>query len=223
MPGINPNNLENRINRAPLQDGVMVPYPLWGPGDIFNAAAGAAVSPTGIAGISDGASAGLDDRGALTLAWQGAAATFDTLVASLRLNEAFCENEKQLLFKFDVRKLDQTGSATDNADLKLRCLIQALVPGDATARTIISAANNTVTLPAKTTTYTWSEWEMDIRALVTSTTALGYLQRGTVLVFTFTPQEAVGTDLQAELQPKAFNVRSHLHIAEDLTELEPRY
>lgn len=223
MSGINPLSLENTTNRAPLQKGVMVPYPLWGPGDIFTAGEGTAVGATGLSGLADGASAGLDGQGALTLAWQGTATTTNTLVASLRLNEAFCENEKQLIFKFDVRKLDQTGSATDNANLQLRCLIEAIVPGDATKRTVILAANNTVTLPAKTTTATYSEWEMNIRSLVTSTTVLGYFQRGTVLVFTFTPQEAVGTDLQAELRPKSFAIRSHLHVGEDLTDCLPEY
>jgi hypothetical protein len=223
MPGLNIQSLENDINRAPKRDGVMVPYPLWGPGDIFSAAGGTAVGGAGITGLSDASGAGLDERGAVTLAWQGTASTTATLVACLTLNEAFCENEKQLIFKFNVRKLDQTGSATDNANLQLRCLIQALVPGDTTARTIITAANNTVTLPAKVTTYTWSEWEMNIRTLVTGATALGYLQPGTILVFTFTPQEAVGTDLQAELQPKSFAIRSHLHVAEDLADTKPQF
>lgn len=221
--GANPLNIENTIARSKASKGIMVPYPLWGAGDFFGAADGTALSPSGLSGLADGHGAGLNSKGVATAAWQGTASTTATVIASITLDQAFCEDNKDLIFRFRVRKLDQTGSATDNADLQLRCLIQAIVPDDATTRTIIAAASNTVTLPAKTTAYSWSTWEMDLMSLVTNTTTRGYLQRGTVLVFTFTPQEAVGTDLQAELQPFAFNIRSHAHVAETLSDLEPRY
>lgn len=218
MPGTNPASLENTMNRAPLQKGVLVPLPLPGYADVYDTTAGSPAANSGAP--SDSASVIPVTSGAgWVMAWQGTATTTATLAFNYVLDEAFCENYRDVFIKHFVRKI---GSGTDNADLAIRCLIQAMVPGDTTLRTLIAAASNTKTPGAKVSTLTWEEWEMDLRALL-SATNLAYLQRGTMLRFTYSPNEAIGTDLQLEVGIKAMHARKHLHVVEDLTELEPRF
>lgn len=218
MPGTNPASLENTMNRAPLQKGVLVPIPLPGYGDVYVSASGSPAANGGAPADSESVIPVTSGAG-WVMAWQGAATTTNTLAYDYVLDEAFCENYRDMHIKHFVRKI---GSGTDNTDLAIRCLIQAMVPGDTTLRTLVAAASNIMTPTAKVTTLTWQEWEMDLRALL-SATNLAYLQRGTMLRFTYSPNEAIGTDLQLEVGLKAMHARKHLHVVEDLTELEPRF
>ncbi len=216
MPGTNPASLENAANRSPLQKGFTdtIPCP-----SIIEFVDSAGLYSQAIPSV-DGAGIEINDGGP-NFNFQGTATTTNTITVGIYLDDTFCENEKKFVWPIDVQKFDMTGSATDNTDLKIRCLVEALVPGATSLVTVIAANSNTVTLPAKTTTLAVSRWNMDILSGASSTVK-GYLKRGTYLKFTFSPHETVGTDLRAKCYPRNPVIRRHIRVA-TTANTEPRY
>lgn len=204
-------NVETYIDESIPEFGVMVPLPLPAIADWSGTLGlfGNANPPANSEGIGEVSGAGHT----YYIGWQGTADDTKTIGTGIVLDDRFCTNLRRFVWPFYVRKLDQTGSATDTTDLNLQCLVQALVPGDTTYRTIIAAASNTFAVPAKTTSLTFSEWRMDLGALLTATTK-EYLKVGTVLSFEFSPSKAVGTNLMVQMIPRPPLCGMHLSTAD---------
>ncbi len=218
MPGTNPLFIENTINRHGANaKGVVrnIPYPAlseWFGAVNANLCTISGVPPANGEGSdyieANGVSGG---RGHWYVGWQGTAAETNTVNTFITLDDEFCEDPKDFKWPFLVRKV---GAGTDNTDLRITCLVKAMVPGDATERTVLAAADNYFVPGAKVSTLTFETWTMDIPALATAT-QLGYLRPRTVLSFTFAPQESVGTNLMLQIIPRHPIVRKHLVVASE--------
>jgi hypothetical protein len=153
------------------------------------------------------------------------------LPRDFRLNVERDGDKCSLIARAKVRKLDTTGSAVENADLRLSCRIlwhnDGIVTtptggaseGDGdTAFNAVTVSDTTLNLlPAKTLGAAeeaprWMEW--DLGGAMTAAQRNG-LKPGADYLIEFFPHEAVGTALAVEVWAAEFLYRGHL-IAQDL-------
>jgi hypothetical protein len=153
------------------------------------------------------------------------------LPRDFRLNVERNGDRCALLARAKVRKVDTTGSATDNTDLRLSCRI--LWHNDGIVTTAQGAATegngetafNAVTVSSTTLNLLpamvavgaeestrWMEWDLGSAMSAAQRNAL---KPGADYLIEFFPHEAIGTDLAVEMWAVEFLYRGHL-IAQDL-------
>lgn len=236
MPGTNPQSIENVINRHGASgDGVVVsrcfPDPLcW-------AAYDTAATPDlqGLAGTLTVAGYTADKCGAGLPNGQTTSASFNVLQFNGTCDSAHslaCEipltehayvpvgsNDppRRIVMKFGVR---QVGSGTVTDGLNLTIKVYAKVPGSATFRTLSDTF--AYTLPAKVSTLTFEEFEMDLGNLM-DMEGLGaeqYLVENAIVKVVISVDDAVGTNMAVEILPLSFQIREHL-VTNDVEDRKP--
>lgn len=171
--------------------------------------------------------------GLLCLQWDDTADDAQKAVVNLavpadyRVDAGVTGERSALLLVARVRKLDGTGSATDNTDLKLNVTASWQNPaitdagvetdGDAALNTLASTVSftdlaGTATLPAKAA----STAEEEFRTLIAdisggmSSAQLLALKPGASITISIAPNEAVGTGLYIEVTSLSLHYSGHL-------------
>lgn len=194
-----------------------------------------AISASGTVGFKyiAGGSGLTDDM--LGLVWDAAADSTDVLVRDWAVPHDYKRDtgrtgeRSKIIVRAKVRKLDTTGSASDNADLELNCQASwhnssfnsngVESDGDAAINVLASAlemrlydGSSTAVLPTDAAAdseaaFRWLSF--DVTAGMTSA-QLAALLPGTPMTFKLFPNEAIGTDLNLELMDVEVVYTRHL-------------
>lgn len=135
-------------------------------------------------------------------AWNATGTTDDYIVLAGQIPLDFDPDVDQIKFLYRVRKLDTTGSASDNADLALVHSLVTLGSGD-TAPGTVTIANHVVATDTTDDDLTaFAEVEIDLSG--------NDLQPGDYFSLRIAPNEAIGTNLSLQLLGTEFRYMGNI-------------
>lgn len=192
----------------------------------YNPATGAAL----VAVASGTVGFQVDTDGKRCIAWDDTATTTDPAGIQVTLPEDFYEEKNStdkeggLVVRLQLRKLDLTGAAADNADLTLLVVPKITAPdwdadgdeaGDGQASITGSTATVLAAQLAESPVATEEDAryiDIDVMALFTAAQRKTHFVPGAVLRLEMNPHEAVGTDLELRLSSILGRYKGHEQV-----------